>query len=448
MSCLSSKGIESSVILNSQNLKRKRSPSKERIAGHATDVQLENKRPKLLRITIPSSLNSGLEASPKKSSSDSLFSAIDSAHSLFDDPTEESSLEPLPTDSVFGLRTDTTASALSLDPSVLLLPQETADAAFKFPDTLSISLNPHSPKSKRSSSKERATATYAVDLLLENDKPSLLRVVIPTSLNTGLEESSSGSLFSATESVNSLFDEPVKESFSTARETDDVLASRTCPPVSGLYFHPSVLLPQEIADEVVAFCMKTYFILPLDNQVMLFGRFAPSGESTASGLPPILLDLLDTISALLKPVIPPETYELLFPAVQTRARQAIINLYHPGEGITPHVDLLGRYDDGIVGVSFSSGCVMRFDRVKQEESAPEQQERYNVYLPERSVIVMTEEARYDWTHGIDKKTRDLVSPPGSTEPSEAVWIDRGMRMSVTFRWLLPGGDVVGEQPKD
>ena len=33
------------------------------------------------------------------------------------------------------------------------------------------------------------------------------------------------------------------------------------------------------------------------------------------------------------------------------------------------------------------------------------------YLPERSIIALSREARYDWTHGIDKKKRDYVSLP-------------------------------------
>jgi hypothetical protein len=299
-------------------------------------------------------------------------------------------------------------------------------------------------KRKRSPSKERP-AGRAADVSLENKRPKLLlRIIIPSSLNSGLEapkQSSSGSLFSAIDSVDSLFDESAGDS--SVDTIDDVLARRIGPPVSGLFFDPSVLLPQDIADAVVAFCMQTYFVSPLDNQVMLFGRFAPTDSAlpSTSGLPRILLDLLDTISALLKPVIPQGTHTLLFPAEPTRARQAIINLYQPGEGITPHVDLLGRYGDGIVGVSFASGCAMRFDKVEQEGA---HQQRYDVYLPERSMIVMTEDARYGWTHGIDKKTRDFVAPLDSTAMSDGVWLERGMRMSVTFRWLLPGADVVGE----
>ena len=44
-------------------------------------------------------------------------------------------------------------------------------------------------------------------------------------------------------------------------------------------------------------------------------------------------------------------------------RQTILNLYPPGRGIKSHVDLKGRYEDGIVGVCLGSGVGVRFDRV-------------------------------------------------------------------------------------
>lgn len=250
-----------------------------------------------------------------------------------------------------------------------------------------------------------------------------------------VDASSPDSLFSASDDGWSLTssDDQVTH---TAPKDDAIVALRTLPPIPGLYFDPDVRLPQELADLVTAFCMKTYFTSPLDNQVMLFGRFPSSDNDTTStsGFPTVLLDLLDAVSESLRPVLPPKTYALLFPSVPTRARQAIINLYQPGEGITPHVDLLGRYGDGIMGISFSSGSVMRFD----EAEAPNR--RWDAYLPERSIIVMTEDARYKWTHGIEKKKKDLVL----SGAEGSAWIERGTRMSVTFRWLLPGADVVGE----
>jgi hypothetical protein len=276
-------------------------------------------------------------------------------------------------------------------------------------------------------------------------KPKLLRLDIPTGLNSGLQDvhgeegSFPHSLFSASDN-DSLFDglDDLGEDSLETGLSDRFIAFKTAPAIPGLFFDSSLLIPQELADSVLAFCMQTYFLSPADNQVMLFGRFSPceSSSKSTSGLPPILLSLLDKLSVLLQPVLPPETYSLLFPSNPTGARQAIINLYKTGEGITPHVDLLKRYGDGIIGVSFSSGCVMRFDKV---DPVPEDN-RWDLFLPERSVIVLSKEARYGWTHGIDKKRRDLVSQ----SPSSESWIERGVRMSVTFRWLLPGADVVGD----
>lgn len=287
-------------------------------------------------------------------------------------------------------------------------------------------------------------------------KPRFLRIDIPA-LNSALDDINKSedthSLFSATD-TDSLFNDLEEDSIPPLLEEtlsidcnniDDIVAIRTRPPIPGLFFDPSVVLPSRLADEVVSFCMRTYFLNPEDNQVMLFGRFLPlSGSSESSGFPPILLDLLETMSLILRSCLQPETYSLLFPAQPTRARQAIINLYQPGEGITPHVDLLGRYGDGIVGVSFSSGSVMRFDKVNPDQSKAKA--RWDVYLPARTVVVLSQEARYSWTHGIDKKRRDFVAESGSSDYSSGRWIERGTRLSVTFRWLLPGADVLGDGP--
>ncbi|TFK28975.1 hypothetical protein FA15DRAFT_611119 [Coprinopsis marcescibilis] len=306
---------------------------------------------------------------------------------------------------------------------------------------------------------------------------------------------SSRSLFSATsDSLDSLFDEaevPTIVVTEPASESPIPPAQLTAPSIKGLYFDPSVLLAEPLATDVVDFCRKTYFSNSSVNQVMLFGRFRsfePADGSrgslaeTPSGLPSILLSLLDTLKETLRPRLPEATFHLLFPEIPTQARQAIINLYYPGEGITPHVDLLGRYADGIIGVSFGSGCAMRFDQAHpdspcstdtaapaeaggiagandhddindgtKEKASPS---RYDLYLPERSILVMSKDARYKWTHGIEKRTRDRVltrndddtipdSSADNCKPAEQ-WLERGTRLSITFRWMLDGADVVGD----
>lgn len=63
------------------------------------------------------------------------------------------------------------------------------------------------------------------------------------------------------------------------------------------------------------------------------------------------------------------------------ARQVILNQYLPGEGISPHVDLLGRYRDGISGISLGSGCVMRFKNVGPPSSENRVGEMGGLYPP-------------------------------------------------------------------
>ncbi|KAG6917658.1 hypothetical protein DXG01_001633 [Tephrocybe rancida] len=235
----------------------------------------------------------------------------------------------------------------------------------------------------------------------------------------------------------------------------------TAPCIRGLFFTPAVRLPEELAASVIQYCLQEYFQHESVNQVMLFGRFvipnSPSSEGTGStGLPPVLLQLLSHLEEMLFPIVPPETHELLFPRVPSRARQAILNLYQPGEGIIPHVDLLRRFGDGIIGVSFGSGCVMQFARAAEEagghhepavDAVEHEKNNWDVYLPERSVIVLSEDARYKWTHGIAKHTQDYVALPDTgTDDTAGEWIQRGVRLSITFRWLLPGADVVGDEP--
>jgi 2OG-Fe(II) oxygenase superfamily len=267
--------------------------------------------------------------------------------------------------------------------------------------------------------------------------------------------------------------------------TTVIVARRRAPPIPGLFFDPDHLLPHSLADSIFNSCVTSFFSARSlsggsaeVNQVMLFSRAGHEREA----FPPFLCALLEATSELLSqhPALPRDIHELLFSSVydqqqqqqqeqqqegeqgtQSRARQAIINLYRPGEGIAPHVDLLNRFGDGIVGVSLGGGMAMRFERA-QERKGDESDGRtgpYEVWLPPRSVLVLTGEARYEWTHGIAPRSRDRVQVedhpgrPGSASDSDSdsdldsgsgwQWLERGLRVSVTFRWLLPGAEIVG-----
>ncbi|KAF9449044.1 hypothetical protein P691DRAFT_813221 [Macrolepiota fuliginosa MF-IS2] len=304
-----------------------------------------------------------------------------------------------------------------------------------------------------------------------------LRIEIPTTIPpttfTPSTTTSPSSLFSAA----SLSHQDENDSLSPTCTKAPAL--RHAPQIHGLYFDPTLEIPLELAESVITFCMSTYFHNPDINQIMLFTRFSPHSKSS---LPPILLDLLTILSTLLRPHIPDKTHSLLFPNSPTQARQVILNLYTPGEGISPHVDLLKRFGDGIIGVSLGSGCVMQFAKALEErdghtsqtgartsilddslispsevaEKKRDEGDIYDLYLPERSVLVLSSDARYKWTHGIEKRKSDFVSHhdtpcttspgvPSDAPPSKGCWIDRGIRLSITFRWLLPGADIVGSE---
>ncbi|TXT13088.1 hypothetical protein VHUM_01489 [Vanrija humicola] len=150
---------------------------------------------------------------------------------------------------------------------------------------------------------------------------------------------------------------------------------------------------------------------------------APGGQ-----LPAHIAALDSEVRALLAPLLPALVLALAFD--QPLARQAILNLYEPGTGITPHVDLPGRYADGIVGCSLAGGCVMTFLR---EDGG----ERHDVYLPPRTVYILSGEARWQWAHGIGYRDTDVVEVDG-----RAVTLPRSLRVSVTFRWMQEGAGVL------
>ena len=168
---------------------------------------------------------------------------------------------------------------------------------------------------------------------------------------------------------------------------------------------------------------------------MLFSRALSASSSSpsciSSASPAYLSDLIENLEGLLDSSLPPNLKHTVFH--QPLARQVILNLYPPGTGITPHVDLPNRYADGILGVSLIGGAVMSFTKMDFIS-----EERYDVYMPLRSVYVMTGGARWDWNHGIEATMEDMVEE----EEGRVRTMLRETRLSATFRYMKEGGDVL------
>ncbi|GAA5984791.1 hypothetical protein JCM5350_004240 [Sporobolomyces pararoseus] len=213
--------------------------------------------------------------------------------------------------------------------------------------------------------------------------------------------------------------------------TDPIVASFDPPPIRGFYLFPDSI-PSSLQHSL-SLSLSESIWPSQSNQVMLFD------SPTRSSLPEFLSPLLDLLPSILSP-LPPEIRDIIFD--ETKPRQCILNLYHPGQGISPHVDLPSRYEDGIVGISLLSSTVMEFTPVAREGTDNQETEsnsKFAVRLKPGSVYVLSGEARYDYKHGIPYREEDIVMDRDGNETR----IRRGVRMSITFRRMKEGAEIIG-----
>jgi alkylated DNA repair dioxygenase AlkB len=99
----------------------------------------------------------------------------------------------------------------------------------------------------------------------------------------------------------------------------------------------------------------------------------------------------------------------------------LINEYLPGQGITLHRDYT-PFDRTVVSISLLSACVMEFRELKtgRQES---------LLLEPRSLLILSDEARYEWQHGIARRKNDRW---------HGLRIPRARRLSITFRLTKAG----------
>lgn len=100
--------------------------------------------------------------------------------------------------------------------------------------------------------------------------------------------------------------------------------------------------------------------------------------------------------------------------------QVIVNEYEPGQGIANHTDCKTCFTDTIISLSLGSPCVMDFINNKRGV-------KRSILLEPRSLIVLTGEARYEWTHGIAKRKSDKL---------QGQVFKRMRRISLTFRTVI------------
>jgi len=100
--------------------------------------------------------------------------------------------------------------------------------------------------------------------------------------------------------------------------------------------------------------------------------------------------------------------------------QLIINEYEPGQGIANHVDCEPCFGDTVISISLGSSCVMDFINIRTKQ-------KIEVVLESGSLVVLSGEARHNWTHGIAQRKTDNFN---------GIKSDRRLRVSMTFRKVI------------
>ena len=111
--------------------------------------------------------------------------------------------------------------------------------------------------------------------------------------------------------------------------------------------------------------------------------------------------------------------------------QILINFYDPGDSFPSHVDDPIAYGDTICSLSLLSDYNMNFKNYIGDRTG----DRFDLNLPQRSLLVMSGDVRYKWKHGILPKTFDYCSD-GSIR-------SRKSRISITCRRVI--GPYSGER---
>lgn len=101
--------------------------------------------------------------------------------------------------------------------------------------------------------------------------------------------------------------------------------------------------------------------------------------------------------------------------------QLIVNEYKSGQGIADHIDCEPCFEDTIISLSLGSPCIMDF------KNKDDKKDKHELLLEPKSLVVITDDARYKWTHGIPSREKDKWL--GQT-------IFRQTRISLTFRKVI------------
>ncbi len=181
--------------------------------------------------------------------------------------------------------------------------------------------------------------------------------------------------------------------------------------ISGLAYIPDFISAQE-QDLLLSQIDQQPWLTDLKRRVQHYG-YKYDYKARVVGHDAYLGPLPDWLTLLSKKLHD----DSVFPLVPD---QVIVNEYLPGQGISAHIDCVPCFADTIASLSLGSRCVMDF-------SNPKTCEKKSAVLEERSLIVLSGPARYDWQHAIPARKSDII---------DGIKTERARRVSLTFRNVI------------
>ena len=97
--------------------------------------------------------------------------------------------------------------------------------------------------------------------------------------------------------------------------------------------------------------------------------------------------------------------------------QCTINEYEGGQGIRPHIEATECFDNYVISLSLLSPIIMDFRHSKNDK-------KKSILLKPRSLLIIGNESRYLWSHGISHRKYDIIN---------GRLTERQRRVSLTFR---------------
>ncbi|XP_057520081.1 alkylated DNA repair protein ALKBH8 homolog [Amaranthus tricolor] len=130
---------------------------------------------------------------------------------------------------------------------------------------------------------------------------------------------------------------------------------------------------------------------------------------------------LGGLPSFVSPVIEKISASSLHDAATIKLDQLTVNEYPSGVGLSPHIDTHSAFEDKIFSLSLAGPCIMEFRRyqggnwpsnpaIMHEDNLENfaNVSRRSLYLPPRSMLLISGEARYAWHHYIPHHKVDTV----------------------------------------